>query len=77
MLVLDLIEMILNILSILNGLNFKDIFQYLVSFFPFERLLPNILIFFVLLDLIKLQWNYVVPQGLPPESDGELNRIFS
>lgn len=29
MLALDLIEMILNILSILNGLNFKEISQYL------------------------------------------------
>lgn len=57
MVVLDLIEIILNILSMLKGLIFKEIFQYFRSpnTFPFERLLPNILIFFVFLDMIKLQ----------------------
>lgn len=54
----------------LNGPNYKEILQYFRSpdSFSFERLLPNVLIFLVLLDMIKLQWNYVVAQGLPPES---------
>lgn len=79
MVVLDPIEMILHILSMLNTLNFKEIFQYFRSpySFPFERLLPNILILLILLDMAKLEWNYMVAQGLPPKTDGELNRMFS
>lgn len=79
MVVLDLIEIILDILSILNAMNLKEIFQYFRSpdSFPFEKLLPHILVLFVLLGVIKLQWKYVVVQGLPPKSDGELNRFFS